>query len=70
MMSHPSDRIALLHTVTRVGFVPAPPESPIVRENRLRGEIDDFAATFFATPPESRREQWQAWSIAAPSRRR
>jgi hypothetical protein len=39
-----------------------PPAGLLVEEARLRGEIDDFAASFFATPIESRKRRWQELS--------
>jgi hypothetical protein len=59
-------RRALLREVTRAGFVP-PPETPLAEEARLRGEVDDFAASFFATPIAARRQRWQALSAQCAS---
>jgi len=41
---------------------PWPPAALLAEEARLRGEIDDFAASFFATPVEVRRRRWQELS--------
>jgi hypothetical protein len=65
MATRPPDEApgALLQEVTRAGFVPPPPPDPLLAEEaRLRGEVDDFAAAFFATPVEPRRQRWQALS--------
>jgi hypothetical protein len=59
-------RSALLREVTRAGFVP-PPEAPLAEESRLRVEVDDFAASFFATPAGARRQRWQALSAECAS---
>jgi hypothetical protein len=39
-----------------------PPEMLLAEESRLRGEVDDFAAAFFATPVAARQQRWQALS--------
>ncbi len=39
-----------------------PPEMLLAEETRLRGEVDDFAAEFFATPAAARRQRWQSLS--------
>jgi hypothetical protein len=66
----------LLREVTRAGFVPPPerhaalcappgtipPDRLLAEETHLRGEVDDFAAAFFATPVGARRQRWQALS--------
>ncbi len=41
---------------------PLPPEWLLAEEARLRGEVEDFAAAFFATSVAARRERWQALS--------
>jgi hypothetical protein len=44
-----------------------PPELLLAEEARLRGEVDDFAADFFATPVAARQERWQALSAQCAS---
>jgi hypothetical protein len=45
-----------------------PPEVLLAAEARLRGEVDDFAAEFFATPVAARQQRWQELSArCAPS---
>jgi hypothetical protein len=39
---------------------PRPPGMLAAEEVRLRSEVDDFAASFFATPVGARRQRWQA----------
>ncbi len=39
-----------------------PPEVLLAEEAQLRGEVDDFAAAFFATPVAARQLRWQALS--------
>jgi hypothetical protein len=67
LMMTPEARAALLQAVTHAGFVPPQSETLLVEETRLRGEVDDFAASFFATPVEARRQRWQALSVRCAS---
>jgi hypothetical protein len=53
------------HAAWQALFTPSgtpTPEMLLAEEARLRGEVDDFAAGFFATPVASRQHRWQALS--------